>query len=102
MGTHRSSSRWSTRPPGDHHFQAQAHGPQVPGHGPLLLVLENNVVPVKVDNFYVCDRETNTSEKYVRVSDMCALLAEVDDRTGNPNKHNLLPIAHAFPISWIA
>jgi hypothetical protein len=83
-------------------FKRKQMGRKYQGKVLFMLVLERSRIPVKVDNYYVCDRVANTTEKYVRVSDMCALLAEVDDRDANPSKINLVPIAHAFPISWIA
>jgi hypothetical protein len=55
-----------------------------------------------VENFYACAANSETSVKFVRVQDLCTLLAEVSPRTVNPNMINLVPIAHAFPLSWVA
>jgi hypothetical protein len=64
-------------------------------------MLQHNVMPERVDNFYVCAENSDTSVKYVRVQDLCTLLAEVSPRNGNEAMVNLVPIAHAFPVSWV-
>jgi hypothetical protein len=68
----------------------------------FLKVLENKVMPERIENYYVCARNSETRTTYVRVEDMCTLLAEVADRLGDPTIVNLVPISHAFPVSWIA
>ena len=67
----------------------------------FLKMLQHNVMPERVQNFYVCAAISETSVKYVRVQDLCTLLAEVEPRTVSPNMVNLVPIAHAFPVSWV-
>jgi hypothetical protein len=59
-------------------------------------------MPERVENFYACAEFNETSLKYVRVQDLCTLLAEVNPRTVRANTINLVPIAHAFPVSWVA
>ena len=61
----------------------------------FMKMLQHNVMPERVDNFYVCAENSATSVKYVRVQDLCTLLAEVSAMV------NLVPIAHAFPVSWV-
>lgn len=68
----------------------------------FLEMLQHNVMPERVDNFYACAEESDTSGRYVRVQDLCTLLAEVKPRTERPSMVNLVPIAHAYPVSWVA
>ena len=76
-------------------------GPKYKGEVLFLRMQEHNVRPENVDNFYACASVSATSVKYVRVQDLCTLLAEVKPRTVNPSVVNLVPITHAFPVSWI-
>jgi hypothetical protein len=66
----------------------------------FMKMLQHNVMPERVDNFYVCADNSDTTIKYVRLQDLCTLLAEADPRTPTPNMLNLVPISHAFPVSW--
>ena len=77
-------------------------GPKYQGTIMFVKMLQHNVMPERVDNFYACRKKSETSVKYVRVQDLCTLLAEVRPRTEQPNVINLVPIAHAFPVSWVA
>jgi hypothetical protein len=83
-------------------YKRKSVGPKYKGTVLYMKIMEHNVRPERIDNFYACARNSETSTKFVRVADLCTLLAEVNDRSGNPNVVNLIPIAHAFPISWIA
>jgi hypothetical protein len=83
-------------------YQRKTVGPRYKGVVLFVKMLEYNVMPERVDNFYVCPPENESSLKFVRVEDLCTLLAQVKPRTGNVNEVNLVPIAHAFPVMWIA
>jgi hypothetical protein len=83
-------------------YKRKAVGRKYKGTILFMKILQHNVMPERVDNFYVCAANSETSVKYVRVQDLCTLLAEVNPRTVNPNMVNLVPIAHAFPLSWVA
>ena len=83
-------------------YKRKQVGPKYQGKILFMKILEHNVMPEKVDNFYACAAISETSVKYVRVQDLCTLLAEVNPRTVDPNMVNLVPIAHAFPVSWVA
>lgn len=83
-------------------YKRKRVGPKYQGTVLFVKMLQHNVMPERVDNFYVCAENSETSVKYVRVQDLCTLLAEVEPRTPNPNMVNLVPIAHAFPVSWVA
>ena len=82
-------------------YKRKRLGPKYKGTVLFLKMLEHNVMPERVQNFYACAAISETSVKYVRVQDLCTLLAEVDPRTVSPNMVNLVPIAHAFPVSWV-
>jgi hypothetical protein len=82
-------------------YKRKAVGPTYKGTVLFMKVLQHNVMPERVDNFYVCAKNSTTIDKFVRVEDFCTLLAEVDSRSGNPNEVNLVPVAHAFPVSWV-
>jgi len=83
-------------------FKRKRLGPKYQGTVLFMKMMELKVMPDRVHNFYRCKRNSETTPKYVRVSELCTLLAEVDDHAGVPNMSNLIPIAHAFPISWIS
>jgi hypothetical protein len=83
-------------------FKRKHVGPKYQGTVLFVKMLQHNVMPERVDNFYVCVENSETSEKYVRVQDLCTLLAEVKPRSLHPNMINLVPIATAFPVSWVA
>ena len=82
-------------------YKRKTVGRQYQGTVLFMKMLQHTVMPERVDNFYACAADSETTEKYVRVQDLCTLLAEVKPRTWNPNMVNLVPIAHAFPVSWI-
>ena len=82
-------------------FKRKNVGRQYKGTVLFIKMLQHNVMPERVDNFYECAAISETSVKYVRVQDLCTLLAEVKPRTVSPNMVNLVPIAHAFPVSWV-
>lgn len=84
-------------------YKRKRVGPKYQGTVLLLKMLQHNVMPERVQNFYACAVNSETSVKYVRVQDLCTLLAEVKPRTESPNMVNLVPIAHAFPVSchWV-
>ena len=81
-------------------YQRKQVGPKYKGTMLFMTMLQHNVMPERVDNFYACAAISDTSVKYVRVQDLCTLLAEVAPRTESPNMINLVPIAQAFPVSW--
>jgi len=81
-------------------YKRKTLGPKNKGTVLFMKVFEYNVMPERVDNFYVCAKNSTTVPKFVRVEDFCTLLAEVDSRSGNPDEVNLVPIAHAFPVTW--
>jgi hypothetical protein len=81
-------------------FQRKRMGPKYKGTVLFMKMLQHNVMPERVDNFYACAAVSDTTPKYVRVQDLCTILAEVLPRTVSPNMVNLVPIAHAFPVSW--
>jgi hypothetical protein len=83
-------------------YKRKRVGPKNKGEMLFMKIKQHNVMPEKVDNFYACAAVSDTSIKYVRVQDLCTLLAEVKPRTVSPNMVNLVPIAHAFPVSWVA
>jgi hypothetical protein len=83
-------------------YKRKRVGPKYQGKVLFMKVHQNTIVPKKVDNYYVCARKPATTAQYVRVEDMCTLLAEVDDREGDSAVVNLVPITTVFPISWIA
>jgi len=81
-------------------YKRKRVGPKYQGTMLFLKMLQHNVMPKRVDNFYECAANSATSVAYVRVQDLCTLLAEVKPRSMKPNMVNLVPIAHAFPVSW--
>ena len=81
-------------------YQRKQVGPKYKGTMLFMTMLQHNVMPERVDNFYACAAISDTSVKYVRVQDLCTQLAEVAPRTERPNMINLVPIAQAFPVSW--
>jgi hypothetical protein len=83
-------------------FKRKSVGRKFQGRVLFMKVLERVVMPKRIHNYYVCAATGETTVKYVRVEDMCTLMAEVPDRAGRPNFVNLVPISHAFPISWVA
>jgi hypothetical protein len=83
-------------------YKRKTVGPKYQGTILFMKIQQHNVMPERVDNFYACAANSETSVKYVRVQDLCTLLAEVNPRTVSPNMVNLVPIAHAFPLSWVA
>ena len=83
-------------------YKRKTVGPKYKGTVLFMKILQHNVMPERVDNFYACAENSETSVKYVRVQDLCTLLAEVKPRTVSPNMVNLVPIAYAFPLSWVA
>ena len=82
-------------------YKRKRVGPKYKGTVLFMKILQHDVMPERVDNFYACAKISETNVKYVRVQDLCTLLAEVKPRTVNPNMVNLVPIAHAFPVSWV-
>ena len=82
-------------------YKRKSIGPKYQGTVLFMRIMENTVMPERIDNFYECARQCTTSPKFVRVQDLCTLMAEVDARSGNPLLVNLIPIATAFPVSWI-
>ena len=82
-------------------FKRKRVGPKNQGTILFMKVLQNNVMPERVDNVYACAENSETTARYVRVQDLCTLLAAVRPRTVSPNMVNLVPIAHAFPVSWV-
>jgi hypothetical protein len=82
-------------------FKRKQVGPKYQGTMLFMKMLQHNVMPERVDNFYACAKNSETTVRYIRVQDLCTLLAEVEPRTGAPNMVNLVPIAHAFPVSWV-
>lgn len=82
-------------------YKRKRVGPKYKGTILFLKMLQHNVMPERVDNFYACAANSETSVVYVRVQDLCTLLAEVAPRTASQNMVNLVPIAHAFPVSWV-
>jgi hypothetical protein len=83
-------------------FKRKSVGRKYKGTVLFMKMLQHDVMPEKVHNYYVCAKNRSTAVQYVRVQDLCTLLAEVPDRAGDANKVNLVPICHAFPVSWIA
>jgi hypothetical protein len=83
-------------------YQRKSVGPKYKGEMLFMRMHQHNVRPENVDNFYACAAASTTSVKYVRVQDLCTILAKVKTRVPNPAMVNLVPIAHAFPVSWIA
>jgi hypothetical protein len=83
-------------------YKRKQVGPKYQGKVLFMKIEEHKVTPERVDNFYACAAISATSVKYVRVQDLCTLLAEVKPRTVDPSMLNLVPIAHAFPVSWVA
>ena len=82
-------------------YKRKRVGPKYQDTVLFMKMLQHNVMPELVDNFNVCAEISETSVTYVRVQDLCTLLAEVNPRTVNPNMVNLVPIAHAFPVYWV-
>jgi len=82
-------------------FKRKRVGPKYQGTILFINMLQHNVAPERIDNFYACEASSETTARYVRVQDLCTLLAEVNPRTVSPNMVNLVPIAHAFPVSWV-
>jgi hypothetical protein len=82
-------------------YKRKTLGPKYQGTVLFMKVLEHKVMPERVDNFYVCANNSETSPKFVRIEDFCTLLAEVKARSEKPNEVNLVPVAHAFPMSWM-
>jgi hypothetical protein len=83
-------------------YKRKSVGPKYKGEVLFMRMEEHNVRPENVDNFYACAAISQTSVKYVRVQDLCTLLAEVKPRLVSTTMVNLVPIAHAFPVSWVA
>lgn len=88
-------------------YQRRTLGPKYKGAFLLMCMEQHLVMPQRVDNFYRCAKDSATETVFVRVEDLCTLLAEVPDRPsrehlGDPDMVNLLPLAHAFPVSWIS
>jgi hypothetical protein len=81
-------------------YKRKRVGPKNQGTVLFMKMMQHNVMPERVDNFFVCASNSDTTMKYVRVQDLCTLLAEVNPRSDNVNIVNLVPIAHAFPVSW--
>ena len=67
----------------------------------FLKIMQHNVMPRRVSNYYVSPRLRETTAKYVPVQNMCTLLAEVNSQSGDENQVNLIPISVAFPVSWV-
>ena len=82
-------------------YKRKRVGPKYKGTVLFMKILQHDVMPERVDNFYACAAISATTMRYVRVQDLCTLLAEVKPRTVDPNMVNLVPIAHAFPMSWV-
>ena len=83
-------------------YKRKRIGPKNKGEILFMRMKQHNVRPENIDNFYACAAASSTSIKYVRVQDLCTILAEVKPRVPNHAMVNLVPIAHAFPVSWIA
>ena len=88
-------------------FQRKALGPKYKGTVLLMCMEEHLVMPESVENYYRCASDSTTANVFVRVADLCTLLAEVPDRPcrehlGDPDMVNLIPLATAFPVSWIS
>lgn len=81
-------------------YKRKRVGPKYKGTVLFMKMMQHNVRPESVDNFFVCSEDNEKSLKYVRIQDLCTLLAEVDPRCGKQGLVNLVPIAHAFPVSW--
>jgi hypothetical protein len=82
-------------------YQRLRVGPKYAGRVLFMEVQELTEMPERVENFYVCAKHAETSRRYVAVENMCTLLADVDDRYDDPNIVNLVPLTHAFPVSWV-
>ena len=83
-------------------YKRKSLGPKYQGTTLFMKMMEHKVMPERIDNYYRCASISETTPVYVRVEDLCTLLAQVADHSGNPNMVNLLPLAHAFPVSWIS
>ena len=83
-------------------FKRKRMGPKYKGTVLFMKMLQHNVMPERVDNYYACAAISDTTLKYVRFQDLCTILAEVIPRNFGPDMVNLVPIAHAFPVSWCA
>lgn len=82
-------------------YKRKQVGPKYQGTILFMKMLQHNVMPKRVANFYECPAINETSVRYVRVEDLCTLLASVKPHTERPGMVNLVPIAHAFPVSWV-
>ncbi len=82
-------------------YKRKQVGPKYQGTVLFMKVLQHNVMPERIANFYSCAEISETSIQYVRVQDLCTLLAEVEPRSRELGMVNLVPIAHAFPVSWV-
>jgi hypothetical protein len=82
-------------------YKRKQVGPKYQGTILFMKMMQHNVMPKRVFNFYECPSINETSVRYVRVQDLCTLLATVSPHTASPNRVNLVPIAHAFPVSWV-
>jgi hypothetical protein len=82
-------------------YKRNSLGPKYKGVLMFMLVDQHKVMPERIDNFYSCAADSETSLKFVNVEDLCTLLSLVNARSGDPTMVNLVPVAHAFPISWI-
>ena len=78
-------------------YQRKSVGPKYKGEVLFMRMKELNVMPETVDNFYACAANSQTSIKYVRVQDLCTLLAEVRPRFVNPTMVKLVPVAMLSP-----
>ena len=83
-------------------YQRKSIGPKFRGPLMFMQVEQHKVMPERIDNFYSCAKDSETSPRFVHVENLCTLLASVADRSENPSMVNLIPIAQAFPVSWIA
>ena len=82
-------------------FKRKTLGPKNKGTVLFLRIMQHNVMPTRVDNLYVSTKHNETTEKFVPVQNMNSLLAEVPPRSGHPDMVTLIPIARAFPVSWV-
>ena len=82
-------------------YKRKAIGPKYQGKMLYMMVRERIVVPERVGNYWVCPKVGLTEVKFVNLTDMCTLLADVDDNKGDVDVMNLVPLCHAFPVSWI-
>jgi hypothetical protein len=82
-------------------YKRKRVGPKYQGTVLFMKMMQYNVTPKRKANYYECRSVNETSVKYVRVQDLCTLLASVRSNTSRANRINLVPIAQAFPVSWV-